>query len=143
MKKLLTTTALFFVAAAAPALAAEPSITGTVELNTGHSFTCTWTQIPEGEDCLAIVGDAADEVALLERYGATSGEFTVVTPRHGTIHRSVTKRANGTWLMRGVSDAAPRGWGFVCAGEPLRCAMWEGGTKKTIAKATKKVTRKA
>ena len=113
MKKLLTTTALFFVAAAAPALAAEPSLTGTVELNTGHSFTCTWTQLPEGEDCLAIVGDAADEVALLERYGATSGEFTVVTPRHGTIHRSVTKRANGTWLMRGVSDAAPKGWGAV------------------------------
>jgi len=45
--------------------------------------------------------------------------------------------------MRGSSSAHDKRWGFVCAGEPLRCALWEGGTKRTIAKATKTVTRKA
>lgn len=143
MHKLLITTALVFAAAAAPA-AAQPVITGTATLDTGHSFTCTWTQVPEGEDCLAIVGDAADEVALVQRYGAQSATFTVdaTSIRHGVITRTVSRRADGTWLMRGSSTEHDRRWGFVCAGEPLRCALWEGGTKKTIAKATKKVTSK-
>lgn len=144
MKKLLITTALLFATAAAPA-AAQPVITGTATLDTGQSFTCTWTQIPDGEDCLAIVGDAADEVALVQRYGAQQATFTVdaTTIGHGVITRTVSKRADGTWLMRGSTTENDRRWGFVCAGAPLRCALWEGGTKKTIAKATKKVTRKA
>ncbi|MDA0185431.1 hypothetical protein OJ997_34310 [Solirubrobacter phytolaccae] len=144
MKKLLITTALAFAAVTAPA-AAAPTLTGTATLDNGHTFTCTWTQIPEGEDCLAIVGDAADEVRLLQRHGATSATFTVdaTAIARGVITRTVERRTDGTWLMRGSSTAHDKRWGFVCAGTPLRCAMWEGGTKKTIAKATKKVTRKS
>jgi hypothetical protein len=142
MKMLLTITALLFATAAAPA-AAQPVITGSATLDTGHSFTCTWTQIPEGEDCLAIVGDAADEVALVQRYGGQRATFRVdaTNTGHGVITRTVAQRADGTWLMRGSSTEDDRRWGFVCAGEPLRCAIWEAGTTKTIAKATRKVTR--
>jgi len=145
MKKLLITTAVLFAAAVAPAAAAEPVITGTATLDTGQSFTCSWTQIPEGEDCLAIVGDAQDEIRLVQRYGAGSASFTVdaTSVGHGVITRTVARRADGTWLMRGSSTEHDRRWGFVCAGEPLRCAMWEGDNKKkTIAAATKKVTRR-
>lgn len=144
MKKLLITTALL-LATAAPAAAAEPTLTGTAALSTGHTFTCTWTQIPEGEDCLALVGDAADEVRLVQRYGAEGATFTVDATGigHGVITRTVARRADGSWLMRGSSTEHNRRWGFVCAGEPLRCAIWEGGNaRKTIAKATKKVMRK-
>jgi hypothetical protein len=116
-------------------------VLATVAFDGKPAFECSWTQIPTGQDCLAVVGDAADEVALLERHGAQRADIVVSTPRHGVIHRSVERRDNGTWLMRGRSAAAPKGWGFVCAGEPLRCAMWEGATKRTIARATRKVTR--
>jgi len=145
MKTLLITTAVLFAAAVAPATAAEPVLTGSATLDTGHSFTCSWTQVPEGEDCLAIVGDAGDEVRLLQRHGATSATFTVdaTAIAHGVITRTVERRADGTWLLRGSSTEHNRRWGFVCAGEPLRCAIWEGGTTKTIARATKKVTRKS
>ncbi|RKQ88129.1 hypothetical protein C8N24_6170 [Solirubrobacter pauli] len=142
MKKLLITTALLFATAAAPAVAA-PVVTGSVALDGQHAFDCSWTQIPEGEDCLAIVGDAADEVRLLQRHDAQQATITVDASAigRGVIERTVARRADGTWLLRGSS--AHGAWGFVCAGEPLRCADWKAGTKKTIAKATKKVTRKA
>lgn len=142
MKKLLTTTALIFAAAAAPAAAAEAGLSADVSFDGQRAFSCTWTGVPEGEDCLAIVGDAQDEVRLLERHGAEQATITIDTGRWGTVRRTIERRDNGTWLLRGDSSQG-RSWGFVCGGEPLKCAIWEGGTKKTIAKATKKVTKKA
>lgn len=144
MKKLLITTALLFAAAAAPAAAADPVLTGTATLDTGHSLTCSWTQVPEGEDCLALAGDAGDEVRLLERYGATRSTIVVDATAigRGVTTRTTERRSDGTWLMRGSSTEHTIRWGFVCGGEPMRCALWQSNTNKTIAKATKKVTRK-
>ena len=145
MKKLITTTALIFAAAATPAAAVDRGvITATGTLNTGQSFSCSWTEAPEG-DCLGLTGDAKEQVALLERYGATSAEFeTTVTFAGKFLHSGVAtveKRADGTWLMTGRDHRTGKGRGYVCAGEPLTCAVWQAGTKKTIAKATKKVVR--
>jgi len=144
MKKLLITTALIFAASAAPA-AAETVLTADVSFDGRHAFSCSWTGFPDGEDCRAIVGDAQDEIALLERHGARRADIVVDVSAlgHGIIRRSVQKRSDGTYLSRGTSKAAPEGWGFVCGGAPLRCARWEGGNEdKTIAQATRKVTKK-
>ncbi|HWK29322.1 MAG TPA: hypothetical protein VNS09_22350 [Solirubrobacter sp.] len=145
-KKLLITTALAFVTAAAPAAAVERGvITATGTLNTGESFSCSWTEAPEG-DCLGLTGDAVEEVTLLQRYGATRGEFVTSASFGGrpigSSTRTVQQRADGTWLMTGRNVATGKSWGYVCGGEEIRCVKWEAGTLKSKASATKKVLRK-
>ena len=142
MKKLLTTTALIFAATAAPAAAVDRGvITATGTLNTGQSFSCSWTEAPEG-DCLGLTGDAKEQITLLERYGATSADFeTTVTFGGKFLHSGVSavqKRTDGTWLMTSRDQRTGQQRGHVCAGEPVVCVKWQAGTASTKAKATRK-----
>lgn len=139
--KLLTTTALVFVAAAAPAVANErPVITSTGTFNTGEVLTCTSSQAEQiGDDCYALGGDASPRIALMERLGATSATFKHVFTYMGksrTSSGTTRKQADGTWLMTNSSDAGD--WGAVCTSAPVKCVQWQEGTAKTKAKAARK-----
>jgi hypothetical protein len=139
--KLLTTTALIFAAAAAPAVANErPVITSTGTFNTGEVMTCTSSQSEQiGDDCYALGGDASPRIALMERLGATSATFKHVFTYMGKSRTSTgttEKRADGTWLMTNKNDGGD--WGAICTSAPVKCVQWQEGTAKTKAKATRK-----
>ncbi len=147
MKKLIATTALIFAAAAAPAAAVDRgviSVTGT--LNTGQTFSCSFTEAPEG-DCLGLTGDAIEQIRLLERYGATRGDFEITVTFAGKfLHSGVSaiqKRTDGTWLTTARDHRTGDQRGHVCVAEPFSCVKWVEGTASTKAKATRKAKAKA
>lgn len=129
---------------AAGAIAAAPQLTAHVTLEDAGgaetSFDCAWTTVPDDADCRSIVGDAQDEIALLERHGAVRAWIAVDAGRYGTIARTVQRRSDGTWLHRGT--AGGRAWGFVCAGEPLRCAHWQETEERSASAAIKRATKR-
>ena len=109
-----------------------------------RTFDCAYTGAPADDrpDCLAVVGDPQDEIALIERAGADRSVVTLRTSDGLERRAGISRRADGTWLSRG-SGTLPSGtafsYGFVCDRGGDACVPW----RATTATAARAAVRKA
>jgi hypothetical protein len=140
----LTVAATLGVAATASAQAPSPiseadahPVSTTISIldaggSTVRSLSCDWT-IPQDDDmpCIRFQGDPQTAFAAIEDAGGVRAEQDLST-QGMSAHVSYTKRADGTWLIRGRSDAGQRG--RVCTADGQHCVTWDAGGAKTAAK---------
>jgi hypothetical protein len=112
-----------------------------------QAIDCAFTGTPADDqrDCLSVLGDPRDEIALIERAGAASSSVRVTTSDGLERTATIGRRADGSWLSRGAGTlhgGKPFEYGFVCDSAGARCVPWRATSTTTARAAVRKATVK-
>jgi hypothetical protein len=101
------------------------------------SLHCQWDYAPEADDkpCMSFVSDPKPAFDAIEAAGGVEATWHT-TFGGGDVSGRMSKRADGTWLIRsrGVVDGRDLHFGRVCNAEGTRCVRWDADGARAARK---------